>query len=81
MSKEKFSVRKGVYYDLNGKEFKELKSDNIKLLDPKNKRYRAMKMEMLNKQNGRRSVFDSEKVSFAPGTKDEYFTNRYLERP
>ena len=65
----------------SSKEYKELKSDNIKLLDPDKKRYRAMRMEMLNKQNGRRSIFNSDKVSFAPGTKDEYFTERYLERP
>ena len=33
-----------------------------------------MHMEMINKQNGRRSVFESKKVTFAPNTKDEYFT-------
>jgi hypothetical protein len=57
-----------------------LTSSNIKLLDPKNNRYRAMHMEMVNKQNGRKSVFDSEKVTFAPDTKDEYFTTRFLEQ-
>jgi len=81
VSKEKSAIRKGLYYDLEGKLLKELKSDDIKLLDTKNKRYRAMRMEMVNKQNGRRSVFQSEKVSVAPNTKDEYFTTRYLERP
>jgi len=40
-----------------------------------------MRMEMTNKQNGRRSVFESEKVTFAPDTKDEFFTPAYLERP
>jgi len=34
----------------------------------------------VNKQNGRRSVFESEKMTVAPDTKDEYFTTRYLER-
>jgi hypothetical protein len=80
VSKDKFAVRKGLYYDMEGKLLKELKSDDIKLLDPKLKRYRAMRMEMTNKQNGRRSIFHSEKVAFAPSTKDEYFTTRYLER-
>ena len=47
---------------------------------PKNKRYRPMRMEMINKQNGRSSVFESKKVTFAPSTKDEYFTTAYLER-
>jgi hypothetical protein len=81
ISKAKFVVRRGLYYDQNGQLLKELKSDDIKLLDPKNNRYRPMRMEMINKQNGRRSVFASEKVVFAPDSKDDYFTPRYLERP
>ncbi|HEY3500085.1 MAG TPA: outer membrane lipoprotein-sorting protein [Polyangiaceae bacterium] len=80
VSKDKFTVRRGLYYDKDGKLLKELLCNDIKLLDDKNKRYRAMKMEMVNKQNGRRSVFESEKVDFVPGVKDEYFTTRYLER-
>lgn len=80
VSKKEYALRKGLFYDGKGQLLKELKSDNIKLLDPKNNRYRPMRMEMTNKQNGRRSVFDSEKVTFAPETKDEYFTPGYLER-
>lgn len=79
ISKAKMSVRRGLYYDMDGKLLKELKSDDIKLLDPKNKRYRAMKMEMINKQNGRRSLFATEKATFAPDTKDEYFTPGFME--
>ena len=75
-----FTVRRGLYYAPDGKLLKELKADDVKLLDPKKKRYRTMKMEMTNKQNGRRSVFQSEKVTLAPDTKDDYFTTRYLER-
>jgi len=81
ISKKEFAVRKGLFYDAKGQLLKELKSDNVKLLDPKNNRYRPMRMEMTNKQNGRRSVFESEKVTFAPDTKDEFFTPAYLERP
>ena len=80
ISKEKNAVRKGEFYDMSGKLLKELKAENIQLLDPAKKRYRAMKMEMVNKQNGRRSVFQSEKVSVTGDTKDELFTTRYLER-
>jgi outer membrane lipoprotein-sorting protein len=80
VSKEKFSIRRGLYYDTNGKLLKELLASDIKLLDPKNKRYRPAKMEMINKQNGRRSVFESTEMKFVPDTKDEYFTTRYLER-
>lgn len=80
VSKEKNAIRKGEFYDMNGKLLKELKADNIQLLDSAKKRYRAMKMEMVNKQNGRRSVFQSEKVSVTGDTKDDLFTTRYLER-
>jgi hypothetical protein len=80
VSKAKFAIRKGLFYDAGGALMKELKTEDIKLLDPKKNRYRAMKMEMTNKKNGRRSVFESEKVTLAPDTKDEFFTPRYLER-
>lgn len=80
VSKKKFAIVKAVYYDLSGKVLKELNSTDIKLIDPKNNRYRAMRMEMTNKQNGRKSVFESEKIALAPDTKDEFFTPRYLER-
>ena len=73
-------MMRGLFYDKDGKLLKELTTGNIKLLDAKNKRYRPMRMEMVNKQNGRKSVFDSSKVTFAPNTKDEYFTTAYLER-
>ncbi|HLK91214.1 MAG TPA: outer membrane lipoprotein-sorting protein [Polyangia bacterium] len=80
VSKAKLAVVRGLYYDKAGKLLKELVAQDIKLLDPKNKRYRAMHMEMINKQNGRKSVFETKKVSFSPSTKDEYFTTAYLER-
>lgn len=80
ISTKTFTVRRGFYYGPDGKLLKELLTKEVKLLDPKKNRYRTMKMEMINKQNGRRSLFDSEKVELVPDTKDDYFTPRYLER-
>jgi len=80
VSKAKMAVLRGLLYDKDGKLLKEFLAQDLKLLDAKNKRYRAMRMEMVNKQNGRRSVFESKKVTFAPNTKDDYFTTTYLER-
>jgi hypothetical protein len=80
VSKTKFVVMRGLFYAPDGKLLKELLTKDVKLLDAKNKRYRTMRMEMLNKQNGRRSVFESTKMTFAPDTKDEYFTTGYIER-
>ena len=81
ISKASFVLRRGLFYDLSGKLLKELTSQQVTLLDPKNQRYRPLRMEMVNKQNGRRSVFASTKIAFAPDAKDAYFTPRYLERP
>ncbi|HXI54532.1 MAG TPA: outer membrane lipoprotein-sorting protein [Polyangia bacterium] len=80
VSKSKLAVLKGLLYDRDGKPLKEFLARDVKLLDPKNKRYRAMHMEMVNKQTGRRSVFESTKMIFAPKTSDDYFTTTYLER-
>jgi len=81
VSKAKFALRRGLYYDIDGKLLKELTTDKVKLLDAKKQRYRPLRMEMVNKQNGRRSIFDTEKVAFAPDTDDDNFTTRRLEQP
>ena len=81
ISRQKYALRRGLFYDAKGELLKELKADDLQLLDPKQQRYRPMRMEMINKQNGRRSVFTSKKVTLAPAANDEYFTPRYLERP
>lgn len=80
VSKETYAIRKGEFYDLDGDLLKELTSKNIQLLDPKKKRYRTMYMEMTNKQNGRKSVFESEKAALSTNLQDDLFTTRYLER-
>jgi Protein of unknown function (DUF1329). len=80
VNKIKFAVVRGLYYGQDGKLLKELIARDLRLLDAKNKRYRSMHMEMINKRNGRRSVFESTKMTFAPNTKDEHFTTTYIER-
>ncbi len=81
ISKKNHAVLKGIFYDLKGKKLKELSASKIKVLDPKKGRVRALRMEMTNVQNGRKSIFDTKQIKFVPNTKDEYFTRRYLERP
>ena len=80
VSKSKFVATRVLHYALDGKLLKELIASDAKLLDAKKKRYRTMRMEMINKQNGRRSVFESTKMTYTPNTKDEYFTTSYIER-
>jgi hypothetical protein len=81
VEKANYAVRKGEFSDLEGKLLKVLTADNVKLVDSEKKRYRTMKMEMVNKQDGRKSIFETTKIANAPNTKDEYFTTGYLERP
>jgi hypothetical protein len=80
VSKDKFVVRQGQYFDAGGKLVKELKTSDVVLLDKEKKRYRAKTMEMVNKVNGRRSTFETVKVVFSADAKDEFFTTGYLER-
>ena len=80
IGKNDFVIRKSVYYDLNGELFKELTIDEVKELDTVNHKYRAVKLEMVNLQNGRKSYLENESIEFKPDIDDNYFTTRYLER-
>jgi outer membrane lipoprotein-sorting protein len=80
VSKSKFVPTKVLHYAPDGKLLKEMIASDIKLLDAKKKRYRSLRNEMINKQNGRRSVFEFTKMTFTPNTKDEFFTPTYIER-
>jgi hypothetical protein len=71
IAKQDYVIRKAIYYDLDGELHKELAVENVKEIDTKNHKYRPMRMVMVNRQNGRKSVLD---------VKDEFFTTRYLER-
>ena len=78
--KHDYVIRKALYFDLDEELHKELTVYAIKELDTQNHKYRLMHMEMENKQNGRKSIIQVDKVQFVPEIKNEYFTTRYLER-
>jgi outer membrane lipoprotein-sorting protein len=80
VAKEDFVIRRAIYYDLDGELHKELTVKEVKELDPENRKYRPMHMNMVNKQNGRKSILKIDEIQFNPEVKDEYFTTRYLER-
>jgi outer membrane lipoprotein-sorting protein len=80
VGKEDYMIRKSLYFDIDNELHKELHVFSIKELDPVNHRYRAVKMEMINHLNGRRSILENTQLEFNPDIKDEYFTLRYLER-
>lgn len=80
VSKEKLAILRGLYFDAGGALLKELLARQLTLLDAKQKRYRPLQMEMLNRQNGRRSVFESTNLTFAPALEDKTFSTATLER-
>ncbi len=89
IGKTDFVIRQSHFYDSNGVLFKELtakKVEEIKTKDGKSigkgkPRYRAKYMEMTNKLNNRKSVFETTKIEYSPEITDDYFSTQYLERP
>jgi hypothetical protein len=80
IGKQDFVLRRAIYYDLDEEFHKKLDIKEIKEIDPKNHKYRAMHLIMVNKQNDRKSILKVNQIKFNPNIKDEYFTTRYLER-
>jgi hypothetical protein len=80
VNKGNFVPMKILHYGMDGKLLKELLASDVKQLDAKKKRSRTLRNEMINKQNGRRSIFEFTKMTFSPNTKDEYFTPTFIER-
>ena len=80
IGKQDYTVRKGIYYDLDGSLHKELVVDNVKEIDTKKHRFRPMYMLMENKQDGRKSEVKINAIKLRLDITDNYFTTRYLER-
>ena len=77
---DNFTLKKAVYYDLDGELHKELHIEEIRLMDPENQKYRPIRMRMENLQNDRKSILVIEEITFKPEIQETYFTTRYLER-
>jgi outer membrane lipoprotein-sorting protein len=80
VGKSDYTTRKTEFYDLNGALVKVMKTDKVRLLDEKSKKYQPVDISMENVQNGRSSRFLIKKVIFNPGVKDEYFSTDYLQK-
>lgn len=80
IGKDDFVIRRAVYHDLDEELHKELTVHEIRELDSKNGKYRAVHMEMVNKQNDRKSILKVDEIMLNPNVKESYFTTRYLER-
>ncbi|MBN1114642.1 MAG: outer membrane lipoprotein-sorting protein [Oligoflexia bacterium] len=75
-----YVIRKAVYYDLDKSLHKEMMVNSVKEIDTKNHKYRITGMEIVNKQNNRKSKMTVDKITFLPNAPDKYFTTAYLEK-
>jgi outer membrane lipoprotein-sorting protein len=80
VNKSNYVPVKILHHAADGKLLKELNAGEIKSIDTKKKRYRSLRNEMINKVNGRKSIFEFTKMNFSPNVKDEFFTPTYIER-
>ena len=80
IGKADYTIRKSLYYDLDGDLHKEMTVRQVEEIDKEKHRFRPMHLEMLNKQNQRRSEMTMDKIQLRRDIPDTYFTTRYLER-
>jgi len=80
IGKRDFVLRKAEYYNEDDELFKEMMARDVKAIDPAGTKHLALHMEMINKENGRRSVMTMDKIQYSPDVKEEYFTLSYLEK-
>lgn len=80
IGKNDYVLRKAEYFNEDDELFKRLTAGNIKAIDLSKGKFMAMHMEMVNEENGRRSVMTMDKIQYNPQVKEEYFTLDYLEK-
>ena len=80
ISKNNFTRLKSVFFDKYEKKLKTLTAKTPYEADPVNHKWFMRDMEMINHQNGRKTILKLEKITINSGIPDERFTVRYLER-
>ena len=80
IAQKDYVLRKAEYYDEDDELVKIMTAGEVRLLDPSSQKYLATRMEIVNRQNGRKSLMKIDRVQFNPDVKDEYFTLDYLEK-
>jgi len=80
ISQKDFMPRKTIFFDNEGKPWKELTYSGIKKMDPKNNKYFISHMEIKNLKNGRFSEMDMSQMTYNPTVKEEFFTLSFIEK-
>lgn len=80
IGKKDYVIRKADYYNRDNVLFRRLTASDVRRIDPSGTNFMAMRMEMANEENGRRSVMTIDNIRYNPAVKEEYFTVSYLEK-
>jgi hypothetical protein len=78
--KDNYTHQKIVFYDLKEKLLKTLACSDPVEADPANHKWFVKRREMVNHQNGRKTVLQMESIQINLGLDENEFTIRYLER-
>jgi len=80
ISKDKFLLKKSVYYNLPGDKEKIMTITSAIEVDKTNHKYKYKEMIMENLIENRKSISTIEQIKFNSKIQDDYFTTRFLER-
>jgi hypothetical protein len=78
--KDTFTHQKAEFYDLDGELLKTLTCFEPYEADPVNQKWFIKRREMINHQNGRKTILQMEKITINQGIEDKMFSVRNLER-
>jgi hypothetical protein len=78
--KDNFTHQRILFYDLKNNLLKTLNCSDPVEADPANHKWFVKRREMVNHQNGRKTVLQMETIQINLGLKEKEFTIRYLER-
>jgi outer membrane lipoprotein-sorting protein len=78
--KDNFAAIKEEFWDQAGQPLKTFRGLDVQLVDPERQKWRAIRLEAVNVQTGRRTIIRFENFKANQQIKDEFFTTRYMER-
>jgi outer membrane lipoprotein-sorting protein len=80
IAKDSYIAVKGELYDPSGALLKKLTQTDVKLVDEKNKKYQAMKLQAENVQTGHKTILEFKNYKANVGVKNDYFKSQNLDK-
>jgi len=77
---DNFAAIKEEFWDQSGQPLKTFRGSDVRLVDARREKWRAMRLEAANVQTGHRTIIQFDNFKVNQQIKDEFFTTRYMER-